>query len=219
MALARKGKDNALIQRYRGVNLAVLALGIGLGAAWGSPPVMQVDEKPFFPIGWFTSTAPSSQELANQHLRRMRNHGMNCALACYSVSSSSNSIIYMGRYLEGGAVNGMKIMLENKRCAVRALPACPLSMIDEEVDALKDYPALLGWYLIDEPEFQGAGTTPEVLPLRYRQVKERDTVGHPIFVVHAAYAPNLLWAEEYLRAGTYCDVLMTDTYPVLGNVP
>ncbi|UCD29516.1 MAG: hypothetical protein JSV03_03275 [Planctomycetota bacterium] len=115
----------------------------------------------------------------------------------------------MSRVLEGAAANDMPMMVEIKRCAVEG--GCSLSKIDEQVDALMNYPALLGWYMIDQPEYKDL--TPEDLIPIYQQIKNRDTVGHPVFIEFGSWDTHRP-ENEYLAAGTLSDALMTNIYPV-----
>ncbi|MDO8588391.1 MAG: PKD domain-containing protein [Armatimonadota bacterium] len=185
----------------------------GSSAAMAPPPVLQVDGEPFFPIGYYTSTAPSSVEGARDYLLTQHAQGMNTALSCYSIWCCGES--YMVNEVEGAALADMKVAMEVHRYAVRGDPGYPPSLIDSQVDLLKNYPNFLGWYLIDEPEVQGM--TPSALQEKYDQVKTRDP-NHSIWVVHYAYPPlnPPRPALTYLAAEPppYTDALMTDTYPV-----
>ena len=185
--------------------LALLVLATG--PAWASPPVMEVDGQPFFPHGWYTSWGASSVEASRQYLSSMKAQGMNMALICYGVWTAD---YLMTNQLEGAALNDMEIMVEVNRYAVQELPGYPLTLIDDQVDLCKDYPAFMGWYLIDEPELQGV--TPAMAQARYNQIKTRDP-SHPISVVHYAFDNNYP-SLNYLSSEPppYCDLLMTDTY-------
>ena len=177
-----------------------------------SPPALQVDGQPFFPIGYYTSAWPSSVEGARNYLSTQHAQGMNMALSCYGLWENDNCMKYE---LEGAALADMKVAMEVNRYAVRGDSGYPTSLIDSQVDLLKNYTNLLGWYLIDEPETMNI--LPSTLQARYSQIKTRDP-NHSIWAVHYAY-PSLIPArpaENYLSAEPppYCDVLSTDTYPV-----
>jgi hypothetical protein len=73
-----------------------------------------------------------------------------------------------------------------------------------EVEAFRDHPALLAWYISDEPELNGI--PPEDLARTYRMVKETDPY-HPITIVLADPGK----AKDYAAA---MDVVMTDPYPI-----
>lgn len=73
-----------------------------------------------------------------------------------------------------------------------------------EVLAMKDHPALLSWYIADEPV--GQGVPPESLLETYRLVKKLDPY-HPVSMVFMA--PQQAW--KYRDA---LDIVMADPYPV-----
>jgi len=77
----------------------------------------------------------------------------------------------------------------------------------EFVEKGKDHPALLAWYLIDEPE--GHGHTPENTKTAYEHLKAKDK-DHPIGLCHFLYDALLTFKEG-------CDFTMTDVYPVTAN--
>ncbi|HHV44386.1 MAG TPA: hypothetical protein GXX57_06940 [Firmicutes bacterium] len=65
-------------------------------------------------------------------------------------------------------------------------------------------PALLGWYLADEP--QHYGITPDAA-LRLNERFRQDDPSHPVVIVHSV--PNL-----YRAYAPACDVMMVDIYPI-----
>jgi hypothetical protein len=77
---------------------------------------------------------------------------------------------------------------------------------DAFVNAGRHHPALLAWYLVDEPE---SNHTPEKVKLAYAHMKARDA-DHPIGLCH-----YLLDALGQFKDG--CDFTMTDVYPVTKN--
>jgi hypothetical protein len=74
-----------------------------------------------------------------------------------------------------------------------------------EIKTFRDHPALLGWYISDEPN--GNNTTPEQLEEIYRTVKENDP-WHPVSIVFMA---PFLEAKKYSGA---LDIVMADPYPI-----
>ena len=78
---------------------------------------------------------------------------------------------------------------------------------EEWVDAAKDHPALLAWYLTDEPESHGR--SPEDERRRYLDLKRTDPT-HPIGICHYLFDA----IEKYKDA---CDFTMTDVYPITAN--
>ncbi len=74
-----------------------------------------------------------------------------------------------------------------------------------EILAFRDHPALLAWYISDEPT--GNRITPEDLEKVYRIVKENDP-WHPVSIVFMA---PFLSSRKYANA---LDIVMADPYPV-----
>jgi hypothetical protein len=85
------------------------------------------------------------------------------------------------------------------------LMAVPFST-DENVSAVRTHPALLAWYLVDEPENTH---TPEKVKAAYDHLKAKDA-DHPIGLCH------YLW-EGLAQFKGGCDFTMTDVYPVLAK--
>lgn len=86
----------------------------------------------------------------------------------------------------------------------------------EEINTFRDHPALLGWYISDEPN--GYKIKPEILEEIYRTVKEADP-WHPVSIVFMA---PFISSKKYANA---LDIVMADPYPVpdipvslIGNV-
>lgn len=111
--------------------------------------------------------------------------------------------------------NGLKAFVGLNTSFARALPwerPEDMNAVDEEIahtvrvmKDVQDHPALLGWYLYDEP-------TAEMMPRlreRYKLVKELDA-DHPCLTVlcHASIADNAI---------ATCDVIGLDSYPVPGH--
>jgi hypothetical protein len=76
-----------------------------------------------------------------------------------------------------------------------------------EIKTFRDHPALLGWYISDEPN--GRNVTPQQLEEIYRTVVANDP-WHPVSIVFMA---PYLTAKKYSDA---LDIVMADPYPVPG---
>jgi hypothetical protein len=74
-----------------------------------------------------------------------------------------------------------------------------------EIKTFKDHPALLGWYISDEPN--GMKIAPELLEEIYKTVKENDP-WHPVSIVFMA---PFISSKNYINA---LDIVMADPYPV-----
>ena len=77
-------------------------------------------------------------------------------------------------------------------------------MFIEEIKAFKDHPALLSWYLADEPD--GRNTPVEVLRELYQLIKSIDPY-HPVSIVFMHYGSERKYIDCY-------DISMGDLYPV-----
>lgn len=75
------------------------------------------------------------------------------------------------------------------------------------IKAAKDHPALLAWYLTDEPE--NRGVTPEDEHKQYLDLKKTDP-NHPIGLCHTSF-------EAMTKFKDACDFTMTDIYPITKN--
>lgn len=78
---------------------------------------------------------------------------------------------------------------------------------EDWIKAAASHPALLAWYLTDEPE--NRGVTPESETKRYDELKKRDP-NHPIGLDHTAF-------EAISKFKDACDFTMSDIYPITKN--
>ncbi|HEX7493975.1 MAG TPA: hypothetical protein VF346_07135 [Bacteroidales bacterium] len=78
-----------------------------------------------------------------------------------------------------------------------------------EIKTFRDHPALLGWYVSDEPN--GNNVTPDELEEIYTTVRENDP-WHPVSIVFMA---PFLSSKKYADA---LDIVMADPYPI-PNLP
>lgn len=79
-----------------------------------------------------------------------------------------------------------------------------LYLLKEEVLAIKDHPALLAWYMSDEPV--GQGVEPGKLKKYYKLIKELDPY-HPVTIVFMTPSKALEYTEMM-------DIVMSDPYPI-----
>lgn len=77
-------------------------------------------------------------------------------------------------------------------------------LLKEEIEAFMDHPALLAWYISDEPT--GHGADPEELKKVYQFIRDIDPY-HPITIVFMAP----MQARKYADA---LDIVMADPYPI-----
>jgi hypothetical protein len=79
-----------------------------------------------------------------------------------------------------------------------------MDLLINEIETFRDHPALLSWYIADEP--YGQGVSPGSLEETYLKIKQLDPY-HPVSMVFMSPAK----AQEYSGA---MDIVMADPYPV-----
>ena len=149
--------------------------------------------RPFLPVGFYS--------VPRKHLETVAQIGFTAVLTY------------------GSGTEGLKAYLdEAERVGLKAVVHSPAkwfgkdgeARLREAVAALKDKPALLGWYLIDEPSNGRDGQRPADLGRLYALMQELDPY-HPTFTVYCQPAQFALYRDTH-------DVFMCDPYPV-GNRP
>lgn len=83
------------------------------------------------------------------------------------------------------------------------------AMLEAEIRAVKDHPAILGWYIADEPD--GQGISAETLEDLYVRIKAIDPY-HPVAIVILNAGPGRRYANS-------CDIMMCDPYPIPNSHP
>ncbi|MCL6519609.1 MAG: hypothetical protein K6T99_07215 [Armatimonadetes bacterium] len=160
---------------------------------------LNVNGKPFFPIGIYT--------LQNKD---GKNH--DAVMAEGKAAGFNMTVFYaytpetVTPLLDAAARNGILAFI---------YPTIPFSIeggktltdeaIVKDIELRKNHPALLGWYVVDEPEGIGKGSVEEVLH-RYKLIKKTDPK-HPCSLV--VMSPQA--AEKY-RLCT--DIMWIDPYPI-----
>jgi hypothetical protein len=151
-----------------------------------------VNGKPFYPRGPFSGGKPEE----------LKNFGMNCSGAAASTKQDLDA-------LEAAGLKGFY-----RLCNYRFKK----DFVAVHVSAVKDHPALLGWYLIDEPS--GAGVIPDrmfgqapSLKEQYEELRRLDPY-HPVMITD--YTPDVYKVYEPVL-----DILNPDIYPIhaVRNVP
>jgi len=154
--------------------------------------------EPFLPVGWYSLMAPAMKEAA---------------------SPCNVTWLYMGPWQsveelrktldEIGAAGGYAVIyptVNNTRpeeLTIAPIAEKELDLIRQRVRALKDHPALLGWYLADEPEYQ------RVLPESVQQLRaliSGEDPWHPTLVVNNAFGG----IRQFAQGG---DIIAPDPYP------
>jgi len=159
-----------------------------------------VDKRVFFPFGFFSlpeeevvrgfNMISPYQKILPETLGERKAYMDRCAELGMKVHYNLLSVA------GGGGVSSKieSITEEEKR----------LRLIDE-INAFKDHPALLAWYISDEPN--GYRIPPEYLEEVYLTIKETDP-WHPVSMVFMA---PFLASRRYAGA---MDIVMADPYPV-----
>lgn len=150
----------------------------------------------FFPLGWYDSVdnlnVPS--EVATEGIDMIVPY------------TGESNLTKVKAYLDRAAAAGIKVMVEIPRLEVRRDHRW---VIVELVKALKNHPAVYGWYLFDEPEFMQI--SPALLKRVYNAIKTED----PNHTVAIAFG-RLERVEPYLQA---LDTLVYFRYPCHYNSP
>jgi len=217
-------RQNSVVPRESETHLAIPVEGVGVGEyavvidlkhkgqrlarsrvplhMYGPHPnEVRVDEnlntlingKPFLPAGFY-SVPP-------QYLQRVAEAGFSAVLT-YSSGTER-----LKNYLDEAARVGLTVVVHSPSLWFGKDGEKKLK---EAVAVLRDHPALLGWYLIDEPGLDRKGTTPADLTRLYALMQELDPY-HPTFSVYCR-------PEEFAAYKDTHDIFMCDPYPV-GNRP
>ncbi|MBP6977971.1 MAG: FN3 associated domain-containing protein [Bacteroidales bacterium] len=168
---------------------------------------LQVDGMPFFPFGFYCRT-PVSATLPEEEVVK----GFNMISPYQRIGEKT--IGERKAYMDRCAVLGMKVHYQLLSVAggggVKDARDNETSMeerkqmLTDEVLAFRDHPALLAWYIADEPD--GQDVPPENLADTYRTIRELDPY-HPITIV-------LMTPSKAMEYKDVCDIVMADPYPV-----
>ncbi len=170
-----------------------------------------VDQLPYFPLGFYCYS-PVQETLAEEEVHR----GFNM-ISPYQEISAGN-IAERKKYMDRCAALGMKVHYNllsiaggggvgqsrnDYEASQKAL------LLRQEILAFKDHPALLGWYICDEPT--GRQIRPEDLQYTYDLIKSIDPY-HPVSIVFM----NPKAASQYREV---MDIVMADPYPIPNRSP
>ncbi len=166
-----------------------------------------VDGLPFFPFGFYCGEVGSlpEQEVAGafnligpyqsntpEGLSERRAYMDRCAELGVKVQYGVNGLI-------GGGHNGAKVAMSQED---------RFEILKKEVLEFKDHPALLSWYINDEPA--GQGRPAELMEETYNIIRELDPY-HPISMVFMMPSKAFHYAKGM-------DIAMTDPYPIPKSV-
>lgn len=165
-----------------------------------------VDGWQWFPMGFYSSLQGNNY----QFLKSEVTQGINLYSPYHNITPD-NQADRMA-YLDLCAQLGIKVNYnvcslagsQGVGLSVKATPEEKLARLREEILRVKDHPALLSYYIADEPD--GQGVSPETLQKSYDLIHELDPY-HPITVVIISSLPARRYANTY-------DIIMADPYPV-----
>ncbi|MCF8334383.1 MAG: discoidin domain-containing protein, partial [Bacteroidales bacterium] len=161
---------------------------------------------PFFPFGFYTYS-PVQEGLIAQEVTS----GFNMMSPYQKITKKSQD--KRKAYMDRCAQVGMKVNYNLLSVAggggvdmnsAETKRDKKLKLLEKEINRFKDHPALLSWYISDEPT--GRSVEKEWLEKIYRTVKRIDPY-HPVSIVFM----NEEKAGKYRNA---MDIVMTDPYPV-----
>jgi len=138
---------------------------------------MLVDGKPFLPIGIYS--------VPKDKMSRVRDLGFNTILT-YSAEGNvkwQNSVApveKLSAYLQSAEAEGLKVVMGLPRQAIKKWNA---KLLRPRVDILRHEPALLTWYLFDEPDSPGHKIPPQNLAKLSSLVGEVDGSRPTVIVV------------------------------------
>lgn len=171
-----------------------------------------VDGLPFFPFGFYCYW-PVQPTLAEEEV--VRGFGV---MSPYQ-GNDPETIGARRAYMDRAAQLGMKVHYQLLQAAggggvsggamQDTAPADRDAWLRAEVGAFRDHPALLAWYIADEPT--GHGVAPEPLERAYRIVRELDPY-HPVTIAFDDPAAAARFAGAM-------DVALTDPYPIPNRPP
>lgn len=163
-----------------------------------------VDGKPFFPIGIYHVWPPEKLEEA-------KSLGFNTVHSYAGEGSkdkdTAKSPEEMRAYLDAADKLGLKVFMGLPRFQVVKGDA---QRLEERVKLLRDHPALLAWYLFDEPHHQKvpAGAVQASADL----IRKHDP-NHPTVLVLCLIHERQKYHADHPEYVSLPDVLMTDRYP------
>jgi len=189
---------------------------MGLLLAHGAtppPPVMDVDGEPFFPLGYFDHFTNTTTSVYDARYGPYSQQGINTVLHWGSNWSSAWEWSVMAA--DRALAHGLQYMAQIHTFAVwghdKANPPnpVPIEALDVLVDHLWDHPALIAWYLADEPILNGV--TASWMQQVYARVQAHDLKpgDHPQLITFCRDETPYFAAEPPLTH----DVTMADVYP------
>ncbi len=160
--------------------------------------VMYVDGKKFLPYGWFGC----------RDFERASSYGFNVIIEYAITAFNAEKLNKLFDRLHALNMKAVIYCYPENRMYSRPVQRLPLTKaeadaIRQRIRSIKDHPALLAWYLCDEPDLSPA------LPARMKEI-------HDICVEEDPYHPTVILnntGEGYRKYAQSGDVVMPDIYP------
>jgi hypothetical protein len=161
--------------------------------------IMLVDGKPFFPIGSYRDPSDTLTDFAG-----LRQAGFNVTHDYY-FENAGRTVADARAYLRAAHENELRVFLGSSRPAIRRGDVMRWKRWTGE---LMDEPALLTWYMMDEPICQ---KVPQAAFVQLQQAIRQMDSGHPASLLLARIAPVTDIQRAYAET---CDILWCDPYPI-----
>jgi hypothetical protein len=161
-----------------------------------------LDPEPAYFLGWYSDLARI------EDLGEIGKQGCNLVIP-YS-GALATDLEHVERYLDRARAENLRVMPEPPRDWIRREDWTSLR---DWIDRWKDHPAVVGWYLFDEPELQrrpGREAGPDKLKRAYLSIKNADPK-HPILVAfnredapqrYAGSMDHVMWDRYVCHRGT-----------------
>ena len=160
---------------------------------------LKVEGKPFFPVGMYTLQSRSTDLTHDDVLAEARAAGFNTTVFyAYKLPDVT-------KLLDAAARNDMRAFIYASDPYKIRKGKWASQEIEQDIQARMNHPALLGWYLVDEPE--GIGETSEDTLKRFYETVKGQDMRHPCSLV--IMSPRA--AGVY---GDFSDIVWVDPYPV-----
>lgn len=159
-----------------------------------------VDGKPFLPVGFYCDD--NFGTLAEEESM----YGFNMISPYWSRKTprTPEDMAKVKDLMDRCASVGVKVNYHLEGACVNLKGQALEDVIKQEIEAFRDHPALLAWYIADEPEYHSV--TADQLQAVYQLVKKLDPY-HPICVCIA----DLKYMPKFCPS---MDLIMSDAYPI-----
>jgi len=164
------------------------------------------DGQAFLPVGFYQYTV--TNELDFQLPATEAVHGMTLTSPYSSTAAPTDQWwTDMTAFLDEAAATGFMVNFQLIGFEKLGNDAGVLANLTAQIKRFKDHPAIMAWYLADEPSGQGIPNT-TLLP-KYRAIRQADPGGKPVSMVFCTTN-----AIDYF---SMLDIIMVDPYPIPGS--